>query len=121
MNVKQLDKIFNLPKDSSGYIIYSMKLNVIKNGRWAYTTYIKYNRPITQKIVKRYIHKREKEFMKIDKIYRIWDGGFEYGNHIEDFKGQEAWNVELKTNIEQREKYIEDNYLNYQCSEFILY
>jgi hypothetical protein len=121
MNVKELDEIFHLPYNSNTYIIYSIRLNVIKNGRWAYTTYIKYYRPITEKIVRRYICQREKSFMKIDKIYRVWDGGFEYGNHISDFKGQEAWNVELKTDIDERQQYIEENYLNYQLGGYRKY
>ena len=50
MNVKELDNIYKLPVNSNKrYVIYSMKLNVIKNGRWAY----KYILNIIDRLLKR--------------------------------------------------------------------
>ena len=42
MNVKELDNIYKLPVNSNTYVIYLMKLNVIKNGTWAYLMLINY-------------------------------------------------------------------------------
>ena len=119
--MKELEHLFNLPNDANQYVIYSKKINVIKNGTFAYSTLFKSKRPITKKQVKKYIRNREKSYMKIDKVYLIDDGGFLYGSigNIEDYISEESWNVELKTDIYKKQDYDEENYTNYQLGGYI--
>jgi len=121
MDIEKLNHLFNLPDNANEYVLYSKKINVIKNGRFAYSTFLKSKRPITKKQVKNYIKKREKSYMKIDKVYLIDDGNFIYGNSgdIEDYQSEESWNVELKTDIYEKHDYDEENYVNYQLGGYI--
>ena len=121
MDINNFKNYFDLPEDAYQYVIYSKKINVIKNGHFAYSTLIKSKRPITKKQVRDYIKKREKPYMKFEKVYLIDDGGFAFGSdgNIEDYESQESWNVEMKTDIYQKHDYDEENYTNYQYGGYI--
>ena len=123
MNINNFENLFNIPNNANEYVLYSKKINVIKNGRFAYSTYIKSKRPITKKQVKEFIKKKEKSYMKFEKIYLIDDGNFTYGSNgdIEDYESQESWNVELKTDIYQKHDYDEENYVDYQLGGYDKY
>jgi hypothetical protein len=121
MNINNFKNFINLPDNANEYVLYSKKINVIKNGHFAYSTLIKSKRSITKRQVREYIKKREKSYMKFDKIYLIDDGSFAFGSggSIEDYESQESWNVEMSTDIYQKKDYDEENYTDYQLGGYI--
>lgn len=120
MDINVLKNFYDIPDNANEFVLYSKKINVIKNGHFAYSTYIKSKRPITKKQVKNFIKKKEKPYMKFEKISLIDDGGFVYGSmgNIEDYESQESWNVELRTDIYEKQDYDEENYVDYQLGGY---
>lgn len=116
MDINILKNFYDIPDNANEFVLYSKKINVIKNGHFAYSTIIKSKRAITKKQVKEFIKKREKPYMKFDKVYIIDDGNFVYGStgSIEDYESNESWNVELSTDIYKKHDYDEENYMDYQ-------
>lgn len=116
MDINILKNFYDIPYNANEFVLYSKKINVIKNGHFAYSTIIKSKRAITKKQVKEFIKKREKPYMKFDKVYIIDDGNFVYGStgSIEDYESNESWNVELSTDIYKKHDYDEENYMDYQ-------
>ena len=120
MDINILKNFYDIPENANEYVLYSKKINVIKNGHFAYSTFIKSKRAITKKQVREFIKKKEKPYMKFDKIYLIDDGNFIYGStgNIEDYESQESWNVELSTDIYKKHDYDEENFIDYQLGGY---
>jgi hypothetical protein len=120
MNINILKNFYDIPDNANEYVLYSKKINVIKNGHFAYSTFIKSKRPITKKQVREFIKKKEKPYMKFDNIYLIDDGNFVYGStgNIDDYESNESWNVELITDIYKKHDYDEENYVDYQLGGY---
>ena len=116
MDINILKNFYDIPDNANEFVLYSKKINVIKNSHFAYSTIIKSKRAITKKQVIEFIKKREKPYMNFDKVYIIDDGNFIYGStgSIEDYESQESWNVELSTDIYKKHDFDEENYMDYQ-------
>ena len=120
MDINILKNYYDIPDNANEFVLYSKKINVIKNGHFAYSTFIKSKRAITKKQVRKFIKKKEKPYVKFDKVYLIDDGNFIYGStgDIEDYESQESWNVELSTDIYKKHDYDEENYVDYQLGGY---
>ena len=55
MDINILKNFYDIPDNANEFVLYSKKINVIKNGHFAYSTYIKSKRPITKKQVKNFL------------------------------------------------------------------
>ena len=86
---------------SQGYVNYIEKIMVLKNGEWQYDTYIRSNKSIDKKAVKKYISKLEKEYEIFDISYEF-HGGPPMGVIMFDYneiKGDNIWVVNLKPKL----------------------
>ena len=88
-------------KNSLGYVNHVEKIMVLKNGEWNYDTYIRSNKSIDEKAVKKYISKLEKEYEIFDISYEF-HGGPPMGTIMFDYneiKGDNIWVVNLKPKL----------------------
>ena len=86
---------------SQGYVNYIEKIMVLKNGEWQYDTYIRSNKSIDKKAVKKYISKLEKEYEVFDISYEF-HGGPPMGVIMFDYKeikGDNVWVINLKPKL----------------------
>lgn len=88
-------------KNSKGYDNYIEKIMVLKNGEWQYDTYIRSNKSIDKKAVKKYISKLEREYEIFDISYEF-HGGPPMGVimfDVKEIKGDNIWVVNLKPKL----------------------
>ena len=93
-------------KDDPGLTINVEKILILKNGEWAADTYIKSNKTIDKKAIKKYVSQLEKDYEIVDVTYEF-HGGPPMGTDMVDYneiKGDNIWVVNMKPNLY---KYLE--------------
>lgn len=92
----------NFPlKDDKGLVNHLEKIMVLKNGEWQYDTYMRANKTIDKRAVKRYISKLENEYEIFDISYEF-HGGPPMGTVMLDYneiQGDNIWVVNLKPKL----------------------
>ena len=92
---------FKVDDDDKGLIMYMEKIMVSRNGEWAYDTYIRANKTIDEKAVKKYISKLDKDYEVMDISYEF-HGGVPMGTLMLDYneiQGDNVWVVNLKPKL----------------------
>jgi len=100
--VQQFIDKFPVDDNKKGLISYSEKITVLKNGEWAYDTYIRSNNDITKESVIEYINKIEKNEYTVQDISYEFHGGPPMGTQLYDIHeitGDNVWVVNLKINL----------------------
>ena len=93
---------FPVDDSNKGIIYYSEKISVLKNGEWAYDTYIRSNKDITKEVVIDYINKLEKNEYEVQDISYEFYGGQPMGTSlfdIQEINGDNVWVVNMKVNL----------------------
>ena len=99
--VEEFIRHFPVDDNNKGTISYVEKISVLKNGEWAYDTYIRSNDDITEDVVIEYINKLEKGEYEVGDISYEFYGGPPIGRQmyeIREIEGDNVWVVNLKTN-----------------------
>lgn len=97
---KFLDK-FKVNDDDRGNLMYVEKVLVLRNGEWAYDTYIRANKSISKNMVKRYVNNLEKDYEVVEVSYEF-HGGPPMGTTMMDYReiqGENVWVVNLKPKL----------------------
>ncbi len=116
----KIEKYYNkFPfKDDKGLVTHIEKVMVLKNGEWQYDTYLKSNKTIDKRAVKRYISNLENEYEIFDISYEF-HGGPPMGTtmfNYREIEGDNIWVVNLRPKLFEYLKKkghignLEDNY-----------
>jgi len=100
--VQQFINKFPVDDSNKGLIHYTEKISVLKNGEWAYDTYIRSNEDITKEIVINYINKLEKNEYEVQDISYEFYGGQPMGTSlfdVQEINGENVWVVNMKVNL----------------------
>lgn len=100
--VQQFINKFPVDDNKKGLISYTEKISVLKNGEWAYDTYIRSNNDITKETVIEYINKLEKNDYEVQDISYEFYGGPPMGTQMYDIReinGDNVWVVNMKVNL----------------------
>jgi hypothetical protein len=100
--VQQFINKFPVDDNKKGLISYTEKISVLKNGEWAYDTYIRSNNDIIKETVIEYINKLEKNEYEVQDISQEFYGGPPMGTQmydIHEINGDNVWVVNLKVNL----------------------
>ena len=100
-DIERFTDAFPLKKNQEGLVNHLEKIMVLKNGEWQYDTYIRSNKSIDKRAVKRYISKLENEYEVFDISYEF-HGGPPMGVAMFDYneiKGDNIWVVNLRPKL----------------------
>ena len=100
-DIEKYTDAFPLKKNQEGLVNHLEKIMVLKNGEWQYDTYIRSNKSIDKRAVKRYISKLENEYEVFDISYEF-HGGPPMGVEMFDYneiKGDNIWVVNLRPKL----------------------
>tara|TARA_Y100000589_G_C27147601_1_gene627523 strand:- start:235 stop:1113 length:879 start_codon:yes stop_codon:yes gene_type:complete len=88
-------------QQNTGTTIYIDRISVSINGHFEYDTYIRANKTITEKMVKKYVESLSKDY-KVEDIKYVYQGGPPMANSFIDIKeveGNNVWVVNLKPDL----------------------